>query len=104
MLFHRPELFKRYLISSASNRWDDHILFRYEQAYFDGHDDLDAKVFMSYGSLESGGSIENMHEMEALLLSRAYPNLELETQVFEDENHGSVSPAAYCRGLRVLYE
>jgi predicted alpha/beta superfamily hydrolase len=103
VLFRHPETFDRYLISSASNQWDDNILLRYEQAYFDSHGDLDARVFMSYGSLEDEVGIENMYKMKALLLSRAYPNLELETHLFEDENHGSVSPGAFSRGLRVLY-
>ncbi|MBU1073624.1 hypothetical protein KKG45_10285, partial [bacterium] len=75
-----------------------------EQAYSDGHSDLDARVFMSFGSLEDKVSIDNMHKMKALLLSRAYPNLELDTHLFEDENHGSVSPCAFSRGLRVLYK
>jgi len=103
-LFHHPETFTRYLVSSPSNRWDDNILFRYEQAFSDSHGNLDARVFMSFGSLENEVSIANMHKMKSLLLSRAYPNLELETHLFEDENHGSVSPGAYSRGLRALYK
>jgi predicted alpha/beta superfamily hydrolase len=103
-LFHHPETFDRYLISSPSNQWDDNILFRYERAYSESHSDLDARVFMSFGSLEDKVSIENMHKMKALLLSRAYPNLELETHLFEDENHGSVSPGAFSKGLRRLYK
>ena len=65
---------------------------------------MDAEVFMSFGSMEDREAKENMHTMEKLLLSRGYPNLELETHIFEDENHGSVSPSAYSRGLRVLYK
>ena len=103
-LFHHPETFARYLLSSPSNQWDDNILFRYEQAYSDNHSDLVARVFMSFGSMEDEVSIENMYKIKALLLSRAYPNLELETHVFEDENHGSVSPGAFSRGLRVIYK
>jgi len=104
VLLHHPDTFDRYLISSASNRWDDDILFRYEQAYADSHDDLSARVFMSFGSLEDEVGIENMGRMKSLLLSRAYPGLELETLVFEDESHGSVSPGAFSRGLRMLYK
>jgi predicted alpha/beta superfamily hydrolase len=104
VLFHHPDTFNRYLISSASNRWDGNILFRFEQAYFDSHGDLDAKVFMSYGSMEDDVGIANMYKMKALLLSRAYPNLKLETHLFEDENHGSVSPGAFSRGLRTIYK
>jgi len=104
VLLHQPETFCRYLISSPSNQWDDNIVFQYEQDYSDSNNDLDARVFMSFGSLEDKISVENMHKMKAMLISRAYSHLELETHLFEDENHGSVSPGAFSRGLRVLYK
>lgn len=102
-LFHQPDIFKRFLISSPSNRWDNSVLFKYEEEYSENNSDLNARVFMSFGSLENEDSIENMHKMETLLLSRGYPTFELETHIFENENHGSVSPCAYSRGLRELF-
>ena len=75
-----------------------------EKEYSENNNALDAKVFMSFGSLEIKDSIENMHKMEKLLRSRGYPRFELETHIFEDENHGSVSPCAYSRGLRELFK
>lgn len=104
VLLHQPDIFKRYLISSPSNQWDDNILFTYEKEYSDNNNDLDARVFMSFGSLEDSRSIENMHKMEKLLRSRDYRKFELKTHIFEDENHGSVSPCAYSRGLRELFQ
>jgi predicted alpha/beta superfamily hydrolase len=103
VLFHQPDTFKRYLISSPSNQWDNNILFKYEKEYSENNNDLDARVFMSFGSFEDSRSIENMHKMKKLLLSRGYPMFELETHIFEGENHGSVSPCAYSRGLRELF-
>lgn len=102
-LLHEPDTFKRYLIGSPSIWWQEGVTFSYEDAYAAEHTDLAARVFMSVGSLETEGMVEDMNMMTERLLSRAYPNLILERMVFEGETHSSVPAAAASRGMRVLF-
>ena len=47
--------------------------------------------------------VEPMLRMVERLRSRAYPGLEVLTQIFEDEGHRSATAAAVSRWLCVLY-
>jgi predicted alpha/beta superfamily hydrolase len=98
-LLQAPGLFSRFFAGSPT-MWDQ--LFEYEKQYAAAHDDLKARVFLSAGSLETD-LCERLHRMETRLLSREYPGLELETRVFDDEEHESAYAAAVSRALRVLY-
>ena len=61
-LFHQPDTFKRYIIGSASTKWDNDVIFGYETDYAANNTDLPAKVFMSIGSLEEEAG---QHELES---------------------------------------
>ncbi|MBT8378140.1 MAG: hypothetical protein KJN64_02795 [Ignavibacteria bacterium] len=102
-LFHHPEKFKRYFAGSPSLSGDNAILFKYEDEYAASNKDLPVKLFMSAGSLESYSMITNMNKMSEQLNSRNYPNLELETHIFENETHSSCYAASISRALKVLY-
>jgi predicted alpha/beta superfamily hydrolase len=103
-LFKEPAIFNKYMIGSPSLWWDDEVLFTFERAYADEHDDLPARVFISMGGLEDEGVIRLMQQMVETLQQRDYPSLELISHIFEDETHLSVPAAAISRGLRVLYD
>jgi len=103
-LFQYPELFQRYFASSPSIDWDEPYMFELENDFADSHKDLQVKLFMCVGGLESKTYINNMYKMDKLLRSRNYPNLELETFVFENETHGSTVSASIGRGLKILYK
>jgi predicted alpha/beta superfamily hydrolase len=103
-LFHSPNTFQRYFAGSPSLWWDNGVLFQIEQNYADGHKDLPVKLFMSVGSLEAEAMISDMKKMESQLRSRNYPNLDLQTHIFEDETHPSAYAAATSRALRVIYK
>lgn len=113
VLFHHPDTFNRYVIGSPAIHHDNSITMKYESTYAAHHDDLPARVFMSAGSREEGDDplieelfqfVTNMKTLAKLLRERNYPGLQLTTHVFEDETHGSVVPAAFCRGLRMVFE
>ena len=65
--------------------------------------DLPVRLFMCVGGLESESYINNMNKMAELLRSRKYPNLEIETVIFENETHGSIYQASISRALKMLY-
>ena len=102
-MFHHPEKFKRYFAGSPSISGDNEILFIYEDDYAVGHKDLPVRLFISVGSLESPWMINNMKKISEQLLSRNYPNFELETHIFENESHESCYAASISRALKVLY-
>lgn len=103
-LFHAPETFQRYFAGSPSLWWGNGVLFRDEQNFAEAHTDLPVKLFLSAGALEDEEMIADVKRMETLLRSRNYPNLDLQSQVFEDETHPSAYPAATSRALRVIYK
>ena len=103
-LFHAPETFRRYFAGSPSLWWGNGVLFRDEQNFAEAHTDLPVKLFLSAGALEDEEMIADVKRMETLLRSRNYPNLDLQSHVFEDETHQSAYPAATSRALRLIYK
>ena len=63
---------------------------------------LNAKVFLSFGSLEVKEEIKDLYEFETLL--KKYNGVETKLVIFEDETHVSVIPAMISRCLRYLYK
>lgn len=122
-LFNRPDAFSRYVLVSPSIWWSDQTILRDEEAYASSHDDLAAKVFACVGEREEAAisrmwpqvptelgdfamgcrMVSALDELVMRLRSRHYPSLEITQQVFEDEHHMTVFPAALTRGLVALY-
>jgi len=103
-LFQKPETFQKFYAGSPSIKWDEDYMYQLENDFAASHRDLPARLFMCVGGLESESYINNMNKMDSLLRSRNYPNLEIESIVFENETHGSTVPASISRGLKMLYE
>ncbi len=103
-LFQHPETFQRYFAGSPSISWDEPYMYKLENDFAATHNDLPARLFMCVGGLESEKYINNMNKMDSLLRSRNYPNLEIESLIFENETHGTTVPAAISRGLKMLYK
>ena len=106
-LFNKPALFNNYLIGSPSLYYDNEVIFKYEKEYARKHDDLDANVFLSVGSLEAGfdmfpGMVSNVEKISLVLKNRKYKKLKITTCLFENETHFSVMPATFSRGIREL--
>jgi predicted alpha/beta superfamily hydrolase len=102
VLFHQPETFRRYVVSSPSLWWDRKITFEYEREYASKHTKLPAKMFLSVGSLE-GAMVSNLKELVKILEQRKYGGLEWESHIFEDEGHFSVGGTAICRGISSVF-
>jgi predicted alpha/beta superfamily hydrolase len=109
-LFTRTGDYDRYLAGSPSIWWDGRVLFQEETDYAAAYDDLNAKLFLSVGTLEEGQDpdndskmVSNTLEMAQLLKSHGFSNLRLTHHVFQGETHLSVIPATFSRGLRALF-
>jgi predicted alpha/beta superfamily hydrolase len=101
-LFASPETFTHYWVGSPSYWWDDGITFQLEEAYSAEHDDLEAEVFMSAGSLE-GMMVPDMLRLAETLKTRGYESLHIDTQVLDGESHLSGAFLSLSRGLGSLY-
>ncbi len=100
-LFNAPESFNRYVVGSPSLFWGEHILFEHEAV----SGDASARLFLSAGSLEPEDQmLAPVRKMHARLSDSRRPNLDYTFHVFEGETHGSVLPATFSRGLRVVFE
>jgi uncharacterized protein len=102
VLFNQPQSFTKYLISSpaAHQPWLD-----MEDAW-SKHKDLKARVFLSAGEAEATDPAQVASTVALVaqrLTGRKYPSLELATRVFPGEDHLTVLPIAYTRGIRYLW-
>ena len=102
-LFTQPGLFKRYGISSPSVWWDNRRILDIENSFSSRTRVLDAKVFLSVGSLEGEMMVSGMNTFADVLKAHNYEGLSLTTQVFDSETHFSVFPSSVSRAIRVLY-
>ena len=107
VLLHQPESFAKYIISSpaAYQPWLD-----MEERWYENNKDLKAKVFMSAGEAEiahpiwsASQVVSTVATMAERLTTRRYPSLELTVRIFPEEDHLTVMPVAYTRGIRVLW-
>lgn len=108
-LFTEPTAFDRWLLASPSIWWDDRSVLADVEAWFEANDDLEASLFLCYGSQESQEPPEtnfrmgaNVDELVEELRARAYPGLDLHTRVLPDDGHSSSIGAAVSHGLRAL--
>ena len=102
VLFHEPDTFRRYVVSSPSLWWDKKVIFDHEREYASRHTDLPARLFLSVGSLEDG-MVTDLKELIAVLKKREYRGLDWESHVFEEETHISVGYPAIFRGINFVF-
>ena len=94
--------FSRYLIGSPSLWWDKETILKAEAAAAASGKTLHGRVFLSIGA-DEGEHVRRLKNLATALRSHAYPNLQLESHIFEGENHYSVVQATFSRGLKFLY-
>ena len=99
-LFEAPDLFQRYGALSPALHWDREMLFSIEARH--ARAGLDAKLFVGVGSLEIPCILGPTERMLDSLRAHKYAGLSLQSQVFPDEFHMSVIPAAMGRALQAL--
>ena len=108
VLLNKPESFHKYIISSpaAFQPWLD-----MEERWHEKNKDLKARVFLSAGEGETAHPVwsaaqivSTVATMAERLTVRRYPSLELTVRIFPGEDHLTVMPIAYTRGIRVLWD
>jgi predicted alpha/beta superfamily hydrolase len=109
VLLTEPTMFSDYILGSPSLWYDKRYIFTAEQQYAAANSDLPAKVFLYVGSFETVRNepryrkeidmVGDMHKFAERLKSRNYPGLTVATEVVHDEDHLTVFPSGFTRGL-----
>lgn len=107
VLFNHPESFAKYIISSpaAYQPWLD-----MEENWHANNSDLPAEVFISAGETEmthtfwaTSQIVSTVALVSERLTLRSYPSLTLHSRIFPDDDHFTVLPTAYTRGIEELW-
>lgn len=101
-LFHHPDIFTRYIVSSPSLWWDDAVMLKYAATAVPGRSSA-RSVFLSVGSAEAEDMRVHFEPFVESLRGPAHTGLTVTSQVLADEDHLSVFGPAFVRGLRAVY-
>ena len=110
IMFTEPTLFHDYILGSPSLWFDKRHMMAVEAQYAEAHRDLPANVFMYIGEFEAvrpgdaryasrTDMVADMRTFEHRLKSRNYPDLSVASDVVVEENHLTVFPSGFTRGL-----
>jgi predicted alpha/beta superfamily hydrolase len=113
VVFHAPETFQNYILTSPSIWFADKQALKDEAAYAAGHKDLKARIYLATGSREHPGPggcpgcerdmVGDQALLAAALKSRNYPGLTVRTSLAEDGFHETTFPVGLMRGMQWLY-
>lgn len=110
ILLTEPDLFKSYILGSPSLWFDKSAILKLDADYAASHKDLTADVFFYVGAFEatkpgdrrynrSTDMVKDLAEFQARLKAHHYPGLRLRSEVLAGENHLTVFPPGFTRGL-----
>jgi len=113
VLFTQPDLFSGYILGSPSLWYDRRHMLQVEAAYAAAHRDLRANVFLYIGAYEAlrpgdrrynqeTDMVADMTLFEQRLRGRGYPGLTIAASVVPEEDHLTVAPSGFTRGLKAL--
>lgn len=113
ILLTQPDMFSGYVLGSPSLWFDKRHLLRETPGLLAQRKSLDAKVFMYVGEFEElrpGAAryqqevdmVRDNHAFADMLRAKAFPGLKLQSVVLPDEDHLSVAPRGFTKGLLYL--
>jgi len=111
ILFTEPTTFSHYILGSPSIWYDKKHLLGVEARYAETHKDLPADVFLYIGAFETPRPGDARYNSEAdmvgdnrlfeqRLKARGYPSLTIASEVVQGEDHLTVFPSGFTRGLK----
>ena len=103
VIFLHPGLFNRYIIISPSLWFSDGIVFEYEEEFLSNHEDIDGSVYLAVGEDESQRMRDGSINLSDTLSKKEYPNLRFQFSLVQEENHRSLFPYAFSRGMRFIF-
>lgn len=98
----KPDLFQKYSMNSPSIWWNNGEMITLADSMAQRNPHLKANIFISAGSMEGDFMLVPVNNFIKHLKGN-FSNFIFTSEVFEDETHLSVVPAASSRTLKVLY-
>ena len=114
ILFTQPSMFAGYVLGSPSFWYDQRHIFGVEETYARSHRNLSAKVYLYIGEYEATRKGDKRYYQDFFdmvldnqrfaqtLEKRSYADLELKADVLNDEDHVTVAPRGFTKGLLYL--
>lgn len=109
-LFTQPTTFSHYILGSPSLWFDKRHMFEVEQRYAAANKDLPANFFLyigAYETVKAGDAryidtdmVGDTRRFEQALKARGYPGLTIASTVIDGEDHLSVFPSGFTRGIK----
>jgi predicted alpha/beta superfamily hydrolase len=101
-MFRNPEAYSAYLVSSPNIGWDDSVVLKDEAAFMEQMKKPGKPIalMVSYGSDDYPPILKSTSAWSARLRESPLERVKLHLQVFEGENHITVSHTALVRALR----
>lgn len=110
ILMTQPQMFSGYVLGSPSFWYDRKHMLREAPALLDRLTTIDADVYMYVGEFEAqrNGDMRYQQDVDmvadnrafaALLRARGFAGLRLQSEVLADEDHLSVAPRGFTKGL-----
>lgn len=91
--------FEGYAALSASLYWGEGATFQLEENYSLNHTDLNTKLYVAYGTSESGSLAVHNAELIDRIEGRSFPSLTFKTEVFKGASHRQVSWEGFRNGM-----
>lgn len=106
----QPQAFEHYILGSPSLWYDAGVMFGREQAHAAAKRPLATSLYFGIGGLETGSGkseedadmVADLRRFDSTLKSRRYAGLRTRLDVFPGEDHASVFPFVFTRGLRAF--
>lgn len=110
VLMTKPQLFSDYILTSPSLWFKQEMIFALEEKYAAKNPQLNAKVFVATGGLETPnhGMENNMVDVHQRFLQRLrshnYQGLTISDEIVSGTDHYSTFPVGLAKGLRWIYQ
>ena len=99
----RPELFQSYVAVSPALQWDNQVVVKRAEDFFQTRKELNTVLYMSIGN-EPGPIDDGFHQLKQILAKNQAKGFEWEAQQMPDEDHGSVVLRSHYAGMRKIYD
>ena len=103
ILIEQPQLFNRYIIGSPSYWWDKKEIIKRLSTKNILLTDGVKTVYTFIGGKE-GVHITNWKEFNGILVNKISKNIKFHDQIFQDETHQGVVPAAFSTAVKFVYK
>lgn len=104
ILIEQPHLFNRYIIGSPSYWWDKKEITKRLATKSNLQSDSIKSIFTFIGGKEGKMMINNWKEFDSILICKISKNIKFHDQIFQDETHMSLIPAAFSTAVKFVYK